>query len=168
MLSLVRQSKAVTLRDVGAAIKHLEPVCAALCAERDDRHTAVIPRLQAVHQEALDCPTDDQLQLTALTRQFHEELVNLCGNQTMIQLIGALETLWSSHQQQWAERVSEVGEFPAPTVRKNSLKTHEKMIGLIEAGRADEVARLARTHLDGSVFYASGDGSMTISASSVR
>ena len=51
-----------------------------------------------------------------------------------------------------------------------ALESHPlfDLITLIEAGRSDEVARLARTHLEGSVFYASGDGTMTISANSVR
>jgi DNA-binding FadR family transcriptional regulator len=168
MLGLVLQSKRVSLRDVGAAIKHIEPVCAALCAEREDRETAVVPRLRAVHQQAVDCPPDDQLRLTLLTRQFHEELVSLCGNQTMIQLVGALETLWSSHEQEWAQRMTEVGEFPNATVRKNSLKIHDRIISLIDAGDAEGVARVARKHLEGSIFYASGDGSMTISADTLR
>jgi GntR family transcriptional repressor for pyruvate dehydrogenase complex len=168
MLGLVLQSKRVTLRDVGAAIKHIEPVCAALCAERDDRETAVVPRLRVVHQAALDCGPDDHVRLTVLTRQFHEELVALCGNQTMIQLVGALESLWSSHEQEWAQRKKEEGEFPDVRVRKNSLKIHERLIALIQAGNAEGVARASRKHLEGSIFYASGDGSMTINADSLR
>lgn len=168
MLGLALQSKKVTLRDLGAAIKHIEPVCAALCAEREDRETTVLPRLRAVHQEAMDCDPDDQLRLTALMRQFHEALVEACGNQTMIELVGALETLWSAHEQEWAARVSEVGEFPAPTVRRNSLKVHEKLIALIEAGNSEAVARVAQKHLEGSIFYASGDGSKAIHANALR
>lgn len=168
MLGLVLQSKRVNLRDVGAAIKHIEPVCAALCAERDDRDKVVVPRLRAVHKAALDCAPDNALQLTVLTRQFHEELVALCGNQTMIQLVGALETLWSSHEQEWAQRKKEEGEFPDPAVRKNSLKVHERLIALIEAGDAEGVSRAARKHLEGSIFYASGDGGMIINADALR
>ncbi len=168
MLGLVLQSKRVTLRDVGAALKHIEPVCAALCAERDDRATTVVPRLRDVHQAALDCGPDEQLKLTALTREFHEELVALCGNQTMIQLVGALEKIWSAHEQEWAQRKKEEGEFPDPIVRKNSLKVHERLIALIDAGDAEGVARAARKHLEGSIFYASGDGGMTIRADSLR
>ena len=168
MLGLVLQSKRVKLRDVGAAIKHIEPVCAALCAEREDREIAVVPRLRAVHRAALECAPDDQVQITVLTRRFHEELVATCGNQTMIQLVGALETLWSSHEQEWAQRKKEEGEFPDPAVRKNSLRIHDRLITLIEAGDAEGVARASRKHLEGSIFYASGDGSMDINADSLR
>lgn len=164
MLGLVLQSKRVALRDVGSALKSIEPVCAALCADRADRHTAVIPRLRDVHQAALDCMHTDQLRFTVLTRQFHEEIVARCGNQTMIQLIGALETLWSQHEQEWAKRVTTEGEFPSTTVGRNSTRIHEKMITLIEAGKAEQVALVARKHLEGSVFYASPDGTLEIRA----
>ncbi len=168
MLGLVLQSKRVSLRDVGAALKHIEPVCAALCAERDDRETAVVPRLRDVHEAAVACDPGDMVLLTQLTRQFHEELVSLCGNQTMIQLVGALETLWTSHEHAWMQRMAEVGEVPQPSVRKNSLKIHDQMISLISAGNVEGVERLARKHLEGSLFYTSGDGDMTISADALR
>ena len=37
MLSLVLQTRGVGLGDVGSALKQMEPACAALCAERQDR-----------------------------------------------------------------------------------------------------------------------------------
>jgi DNA-binding FadR family transcriptional regulator len=162
MLGLVLQSKKVALRDVGSALKSIEPVCAALCAERPDRHTAVIPRLRAVHQAALDCMFTDELRFTELTRQFHEEIVASCGNQTMIELVGALETLWSAHEQEWAKRITSEGEFPDKAVRRNSVRIHERLIALIEAGKAEQTALAARKHLADSVFYASGDGPLAV------
>ena len=168
MLGLVLQAKKVTLRDVGGALKNIEPVCAALCAERDDRLTEVVPTLRAVHQAAVDCMATDQLRFTQLTREFHEQMVALCGNQTMIQLVGALETLWSAHEQEWAKRASREGEFPKTTVGKNSLRIHERLIMLIEAGNAEGVAVAARRHLEDSVFYKSEDGAMAIDADAIR
>lgn len=166
MLGLVLQSKHVELRDVGAALKHIEPICAGLCAERDDRKTAVVPRLREVHEAAL--AEDDEVQFTELMREFHEETVALCGNQTMIQLVGALETLWTAHERQWARKQTLDGTFPRPTVRSNSLKQHEQIITLIEAGKTQKVAELAREHLDGSIFYASSDGQMAVTADVLR
>ena len=168
MLGLVLQSKQVTLRDVGSALKSIEPVCAALCAERPDRATAVLPRLRAVHKAALECMETDELRWTQLTREFHEEIVALCGNQTMIQLVGALETLWSAHEQEWAKRIASDGAFPKKPVRRNSAKVHERLIALIEKGDAEAVALTARRHLEGSVFYASGEGDTLVNADSIR
>lgn len=169
MLSLVLQSREVSLHDVGAAIKHIEPVCAALCAARDDRMTTVVPRLTELHEAAIACPADDELKMTQYARLFHEELVAGCGNETMIQLVGALETLWSAHQQEWAQRVSAQGEFPDEQVRANSLAKHQEILDLIIAGDADAVERAARHHLEGSIFYAvSGGGAMGINAAALR
>jgi DNA-binding GntR family transcriptional regulator len=87
----------------------------------------------------------------------------------MIQLVGALETLWSSHEKEWAKRLSAEGEFPDSQVRSRSLQAHERMISLIEAGDADGVSRLAREHVQGTVFYAvSGDKALRVDASAVR
>jgi GntR family transcriptional repressor for pyruvate dehydrogenase complex len=166
MLGLVLQSKHVELRDVGAALKHIEPICAGLCAERDDRKTAVVPRLREVHEAAL--AEDDEVRFTELMREFHEETVALCGNQTMIQLVGALETLWSAHERLWAKKQTRDGTFPRPSVRSNSLNVHEQIIAMIEEGKTQEVAELAREHLDGSIFYASSDGQMAVTADVLR
>ena len=166
MLGLVLQSKHVELRDVGAALKHIEPICAGLCAERRDRKTAVVPRLREVHEAAL--AEEDKVRFTALMRQFHEETVALCGNQTMIQLVGALETLWSAHERVWARKQTKDGTFPKRSVRSNSLNEHEQIIALIEAGKSQEVAELAGSHLEGSIFYASSDGKMAVTADILR
>ncbi|HRE03852.1 MAG TPA: FCD domain-containing protein, partial [Ilumatobacteraceae bacterium] len=156
MLGLVLQSKRVGLRDVGGALKHIEPICAALCAERPDRARAVLPRLRALHQAALECIDSDELRFTELTREFHEAIVASCGNQTMIELVGALETLWSAHEHEWATRITSDGAFPHHPVRRNSVTIHEQLLRLIEQGDAEAVALAARRHLDDGVFYASG------------
>jgi len=166
MLGLVLQSKHVELSDVGAALKHIEPICVGLCAERDDRKTAVVPRLREVHEAAL--AEDDEVRFTELMREFHEETVALCGNQTMIQLVGALEALWSAHERLWAKKQARDGTFPQPSVRSNSINVHEQIIAMIEEGKTQKVVELAREHLDGSIFYASSDGQMAVTADVLR
>src|ERR1700744_3265704 len=46
MISMVLQARAATPVDVSEALMHLEPVCAGMCAARDDRMTEVVPYLQ--------------------------------------------------------------------------------------------------------------------------
>src|ERR1700683_1717449 len=85
MLGLVLQSRSTTLQDVGLALQTVEPVCAALCAGRSDRRKAVIPRLRKAHQQFVDAiKRDDSAGATAASRTFHESLVALCGNDSLI------------------------------------------------------------------------------------
>ncbi|HEX7096039.1 MAG TPA: GntR family transcriptional regulator [Acidimicrobiales bacterium] len=153
MLGLVLESQDVQLHDVGLALTHLEPLCAGLCAEREDRHEAVLPALRRIQEETI-AAMGDELEFTRLTRQFHEELVARCGNATMILVIGALEALWSAHEHEWATRVHSAGAFPDASVGKASLHAHDELIALIDAGDAANAARVAREHLQRSLFYA--------------
>ena len=45
MFGLVLQSRRGTITDLAAAIKHIEPITASLCALRSDRGKAVVPGL---------------------------------------------------------------------------------------------------------------------------
>ena len=47
MISMVLQSRAATPADVSGALMHLEPICAGMCAAREDRLTEVVPYLEA-------------------------------------------------------------------------------------------------------------------------
>jgi len=168
MLGLVLQAKHVKLRDLGAALKYIEPLCSSLCAMRDDRAETVVPRLRERHEAAIALRDTDPVGFTDAMRDFHEEMVAHCGNETMIQLVGALESLWTSHERQWARKRASDGDFPQPPVRSTSLKVHAKMIDLIEQGKADAVEKLARQHLEESIFYASSDGDRPIDADSLK
>src|SRR5258708_25805226 len=44
MIGLVPESRNVTVRDLADAILQFEPICAALCSERADRITQVVPQ----------------------------------------------------------------------------------------------------------------------------
>src|ERR1700748_1134623 len=47
MISMVLQSRDSTPADVSGALLHLEPICAGMCAAREDRLTEVVPYLEA-------------------------------------------------------------------------------------------------------------------------
>src|SRR3954451_23091749 len=55
---LVLQSHATPLDDVGVALRRLEPLCAALCAGREDRQLTVVPALHALLDEQADAPAE--------------------------------------------------------------------------------------------------------------
>lgn len=144
MISMVLQARAATPADVSEALMHLEPICAGMCAARDDRMTEVVPYLQA----EIDAQTrqfDDVSQYVPNARKFHETLVYRCGNETMILLIGSLELIWSAHESSvWSD-----GE-PAPMVdntRRAALRDHQRLLDAIRDGNAARAVRVAQDHL---------------------
>ena len=145
MISIVLQARTATPADVSEALMHLEPICAGMCAARDDRMTEVVPYLQAEIDAQID-QFDDVSQYLPNARRFHETLVSRCGNETMILLIGSLELIWSAHESSvW----SDDGE-PAPMVgktRRAALRDHQRLLDAVREGNAARAVRVAQDHL---------------------
>jgi DNA-binding FadR family transcriptional regulator len=172
MLGLALQSEKVAIDDVSSALLHLEPVCAALCAEREDRADTAVPALRAVHQEMVDAIDGDDEEFTVAASRFHEALVENCGSVSLIWVVGALETVWSAHAERIAheraiqERPTEGARTPD---RKYGVKAHEKIIAMIEAGDARGTAALVREHLaHGQQVPLSEQPKFPVSASLIR
>lgn len=168
MFGLVLQSRQGSVADLAAAIQQIEPITASMCASREDRDKAVVPQLRANIEES-EAAISDGPQFTLLARRFHEELVAACGNQTMILMVGALESLWSEQERQWAQRAHSQGQYPGERYRRDVLAAHKALVSGISAGQAERVARLARRHLEESQHYALADGSdQVVRATSLR
>ena len=168
MFGLVLQSRRATVADLAAAIQHIEPITASLCALRADRETAVVPQLLANIEECERVLTDGPA-FTLLARVFHEALVAACGNETMILTVGALESLWTEQERRWAQRASSLGEYPVERYRRDVLTAHRRLVAAISLGRADRAARLALRHLNDSQHYAVGtEASSVVQASGLR
>lgn len=167
MFGLVLQSWQVPLSDLADAIRHIEPITAALCASRDDRETEVVPLLQ---RNIDDCQAalKDGVLFTRLSRQFHEDLVASCGNRTLILMVGALETLWSEQERQWAQHAQQRGVYPSEADRREVLAAHKSLLRAIVRGEADKAARIARAHLQESQRYALAGGANTVRATALR
>jgi len=150
MVGLVLQSKAAELADVGAALRELEPLCAGMCAERSDRNKTVVPALRAVVAEQAAALGDHLLSIE-LTDRFHTTIVDSCGNETMIVVVGALERVWAGHASAVYRTDAPV---PAPAIMKASLRDHERILAAIEKGDA-RVAEMAAKHLDATHAYMS-------------
>jgi GntR family transcriptional repressor for pyruvate dehydrogenase complex len=145
MISMVLQARAATPADVSEALMHLEPICAGMCAARDDRMIEVVPHLQAEIEAQVE-QFDDVSRYVPNARRFHETLVARCGNETMILLIGSLELIWSAHESSvW----SDDGQ-PAPMVgktRRAALRDHQRLLDAIREGNAARAVRIAQDHL---------------------
>jgi DNA-binding FadR family transcriptional regulator len=145
MISLVLQSKATEVGDVGAALRQLEPLCAAMCAARPDRHETVVPILRGIVEEQADAVGDAPRTREVIDR-FHEALVVGCGNETMVLTVGALERVWAGH----ATAVYESDKYEEPADLgpwKASVRDHERLVKAIEKGDPG-VAGLALRHLE--------------------
>lgn len=145
MISMVLQARAATPSDVSEALMHLEPICAGMCAAREDRMTEVVPYLQA-EVDSQTTQFDDVGQYVPNARRFHETLVSRCGNQSMILLIGSLELVWSAHESSvWSD-----DSDPAPMAgktRRAALHDHQRLLDAIRDGNVTRAVRLAQDHL---------------------
>lgn len=168
MFGLVLQSRRGSVADLAEAIQHIEPMTVSLCASREDREQAVIPQLRENIEETSAAIADGP-QFTLLSRQFHEELVAACGSQTLILMVGALESLWSEQERHWAQRAHSRGQYPGERYRREVVSAHKALVTAIAAGAADKAARLGRRHLQESQHYALAEGSdQVVRATSLR
>jgi DNA-binding FadR family transcriptional regulator len=167
MIGLVLESRNVTMSDLAGAIRRVEPICAALCAQRQDRNRAVLPRLRTLQEEMRQAKGTD-IAFAQAGRNFHEALVALSGNETMKLVLGALEAVWSAHEREWARRASKARSFPTPQTRAAGLRAHDRLLELIEQGDAEGATRVAMRHLESSTLYAVADVDETIKAAAVR
>ncbi|MGW0662887.1 FadR/GntR family transcriptional regulator [Streptodolium elevatio] len=142
---LVLRSRRVPLEDLAAAVRNLEPTCAGMCAAREDRAVEVVPRLRELHARSVEL-TDDLPAFVRACRDFHEGLVELCGNTTMQLLLGTAETLWSAHEHHWVDEVPEGSDFTERI--RAGLDVHRELVDLIAAGDVDGTHGLARRHVE--------------------
>jgi DNA-binding FadR family transcriptional regulator len=147
-LGLVLRADGVTIGDVGVALQRLEPACAALCAERDDRATTVLPRLEAAHARAVEALDEDGEVFIQRAGQFHAELVATCGNATMMLVAGALESIWLANAH---VRARAADSRPLTTAeRRQAITVHAKILEQIARGDAEAVYRLTYRHVAGA------------------
>ena len=151
-LAMVLRAEDVGFHDVAMALREVEPACAALCAERKDRRRAVVPKLRAIHKESLKM-VDDLVVATEISRRFHEAIVSLCGNGSLIVIVGALETLWSTHETGWS-RTKGADQLPV-NERREALQAHAELIEAIAEGDATRARELTASHLQAVQNYPS-------------
>ena len=137
MISMVLQSRSATPADVSGALLHLEPICAGMCAAREDRMTAVVPYLE-VEIELQTEQFEDLSRYVPNARRFHEAIVSRCGNEPMILLIGSLELIWSAHESSvWSDE----GDPMARNTMRAALRDHQRFRPPLDLHQALVVAR---------------------------
>jgi len=143
MISMVLQARSAKPADVSGALMQLEPICAGMCAAREERMTEVVPHLQA----EIDVQTeqfDDVSRYVPNARRFHEALVSRCGNEPMILVIGSLEVIWSAHESSvWSDE----GDPMKRKTMQAALRDHQRLVDAIRDGNSSRAMRLAQDHL---------------------
>ena len=146
MISMVLQSRDSTPADVSGALMYLEPICAGMCAAREDRLTEVVPHLEAEIAAQTE-QFDDVARYVPNARRFHEALVSRCGNEPMILLIGSLELIWSAHESAvWSDETAPDAPMNRGTMRA-ALRDHQRIVDAIRDGNRTRAVRLAQDHL---------------------
>lgn len=148
MIGMVLQSRDATPADVSGALLQLEPICAGMCAAREDRLTEVVPYLEAEIRTQSE-EFDDLGRYVPNARRFHEALVSRCGNEPMILLIGSLELIWSAHESAvWSDDSTDASDAPMkPPTMRAALRDHQRIVAAIRDGNRALAVRLAQDHL---------------------
>jgi len=159
MIGMVLQSRDSTPADVSGALMYLEPICAGMCALREDRLTEVVPHLEAEIRNQTE-QFEDMGRYVPNARRFHEALVSRCGNEPMILLIGSLEYIWSAHESAvWSDEsapISPVASHAKGAGTEQSMNTgtmraalrdHQRIVDAIRDGNRSKAIRLAQDHL---------------------
>ncbi len=145
-LGLALQGARVTLGDLAAGLRTLEPMCAAECARREDRAETVVPALEANIDESLSL-IGQGLPFTHCARGFHDLIVSFTPNATIRYVVSSLVALWSAQEEAWAEVLTQRGEYPNEHESSEAVRTHRRIAADIAAGRAQAAERLYRAHL---------------------
>jgi GntR family transcriptional repressor for pyruvate dehydrogenase complex len=146
-LGLVLQARDVALDDLAAALDVIEPACAAHCAQRADRNVTLVPKLRALNVRCAAIEQQDLAGAAAALQEFHQAIVDGCGNATLVIVVGALESLWSLHKKAWADYAEDVGSGPEGDLRARVIAAHEEITDAIEAGDAARAHQLVSAHL---------------------
>jgi GntR family transcriptional regulator, transcriptional repressor for pyruvate dehydrogenase complex len=169
-LGLALEARRVTLGDLAAGLRVLEPLCAEECARRSDRDDEVMPALTA-NLKASAQLTGDGVAFTRAAREFHDLLVASNPNATIRHVVGSLVALWSAQEQAWAEVMTGRGEYPGEAEAAQAVRAHQRIADEIAAGRAAEAERIARAHLAATqevVLKRFDEGIVTVSSASAR
>jgi DNA-binding FadR family transcriptional regulator len=138
--ALVLQSRNVTLGDVHQARSAIEPACVRILAESPRR--AMIKELTELVEEQRRV-VDDPEEFGQANARFHERLVELTGNQTLSIVAEMLNEIV-------ARAVTAVSLSPRAdsiAVRERGIRSQERLIALIDAGRAPQAEAHWREHM---------------------
>jgi DNA-binding FadR family transcriptional regulator len=155
-LSLVLQSEGATMQDVAVVRGLLEPLSAALCASHPE-HERIAEALEVVVENSLPAAINDESagNFTVAALEFHQALLDECGNTTLRLLAGALESVWGTQERRWAHSAHDAGRYPSQEERLSVVKAHRAVVRHIAAGNAEKADHAMRAHVHTAQTYVS-------------
>lgn len=138
------QTNGATVSDLYEMRTLLEPPAARLVAERNSKEGAKALR---EHLELEYSLTKDRLATSQAIAEFHQLLIDLAGNTTLSMVAHALQHLVERHQAlaQIREPSKDLGQLEKRTLY--GLKSHGKLIDLIEKGDGEGAENHWRAHM---------------------
>jgi GntR family transcriptional repressor for pyruvate dehydrogenase complex len=155
-VGLLLHARRTSLDDLATARNLVEPLSAEQAARRRD-HRRIGRKLAALSAEA-EGYLEDEIAFTELAAEFHQELVNAAGNQTLQLLVGVIESIWDTQELTWARSAVDEGQYPEINLRREVLRAHVRISEAIENGDAAEAVRLTRGHLKATSQFVSAAG----------
>jgi GntR family transcriptional regulator, transcriptional repressor for pyruvate dehydrogenase complex len=148
-LGMVLQAEKATLNDLAIALDDLEPICFALAARRPDRSKTLVPLLRA-SCDRLEASLDDEAAFIRAALEFHQLVVEHCGNVSIKVAVGAMTRLWSHHE---VNAVNRSRRRRGRRVWLEVIEAHRALTDVIEAGDADQAKELSQKHLSATQHY---------------
>lgn len=147
MMGLVLQSRQLTVQDLGTAVHELLTTCAVMCARRPNRARMVVPALRKAHERVVDAIDEPGPVFERYCREFHQTLVERCGNDSLVLVYSSLAWLWSVQDEVWTTRVVH-DESPSPKLRQQGVEDHAAIVEAIADGDAERTADVTRRHVE--------------------
>ncbi len=140
--ALVLQARNVSLADVHEARSLLEPTAVRVVASLRSRRSAV-SELQRLIDDQIRVITDPDAFGPANAR-FHERLVTLAGNQTLSIVAEMLNEIVARA----VTAVAKTGSTGSSiATRRRGIRSQQRLVSLIEAGKASDAEAHWRTHM---------------------
>ena len=138
------QSQNVTIGDVYEMYALLEPPAARLVAER--RSAEAGPILREIVAREFSIADDSDAAMDAIA-DFHENLIELAGNKTLIVFVNALRALARAHVTLARRRNPKLDAEMTARQLKQGFKSHARLVNLIEAGDGPGAEAHWRRHM---------------------
>jgi GntR family transcriptional regulator, transcriptional repressor for pyruvate dehydrogenase complex len=139
--ALVLQARNVSLADVYEARTLLEPTAVRIVASSRARRGAA-EELRQLIKEQLRVIRDDAFGRT--NARFHDRLVALAGNQTLTIIAEMLNEVVARA----VMAINKTGvSASTATGRRQAIRTQERLVSLIDAGKAAQAEELWRAHM---------------------
>ncbi|MFC5747909.1 FadR/GntR family transcriptional regulator [Actinomadura rugatobispora] len=154
---LILEYRQTSVGDVFGASAIIEPACVRVLAQKPPAG-AVAQLREAL--EAEKAALEDPDALVAAQDRFHGLLVELTGNQTLILLAGMLRYIVDRAN---AAHVAVEGTNPEHTAQaRKGHRAHVRLVNLIEAGKAEEAAKLWHRHITAADDVVNAAGPKTL------